>query len=265
MTTTVPYETLLTETPAEGVLVVTLNRPTAGNSLSSRMAEELLALWTDLAQPGATRAVVLTGAGDRIFCAGADLKERDGMTDAQWQAQHVLFETMRDALVALPIPVIAAVNGAAYGGGFEIALNCDFIHAADTARFALPEVKLGIMPGLGGVQNLVRAAGERRAREILLTGAPFTAAQGLDWGVINAVHAPGALVAGAVEVATTIAANAPLSVRNIRRVVRETAVLSGVDAVAVELAAYNALTPTEDRREGVAAWGEKRQPEWRGR
>lgn len=259
------FETLLVHTPGDGVLVVTLNRPTAGNSLSTQMAEELLTLWTDLAQPGATRAVVLTGAGDKIFCAGADLKERDGMTDAQWQGQHLLFEIMRDALVALPVPVICAVNGAAYGGGAEIALNCDFIYAAETARFALPEVKLGIMPGLGGVQNLARAAGERRAREILLTGDPFTAAEGAAWGVVNRVCAAGALVADAVATARRIAGNAPLSVRNIRRVVRDTAALSQADAIPLELDAYNQLTPTDDRREGVAAWGEKRTPGWKGR
>jgi enoyl-CoA hydratase/carnithine racemase len=259
------FETLLTDNPGDGVLVVTLNRPDAGNSLSTRMAEELLALWRDLAEPGATRAIVLTGAGDKIFCAGADLKERDGMTDAQWADQHLLFETMRDALVTLPVPVICAVNGAAYGGGCEIALNCDFIYAADTARFALPEVKLGIMPGLGGAPNLVRAAGERRAREILLTGEPFTADEGLAWGVVNRVCGSGGLVAEAAEAARKIAANAPLSVRNIRRVVSETAVLTGAEAIAVELEAYNQLTPTDDRREGVAAWGENRKAEWKGR
>lgn len=259
------FETLLVDNPGDGVLVVTLNRPAAGNSLSSRMAEELLALWTDLAQPGATRAVVLTGAGEKIFCAGADLKERDGMMDDDWRAQHLLFEAMRDALVALPVPVICAVNGAAYGGGCEIALNCDFIYAAEGARFALPEVTLGIMPGLGGVQNLARAAGERRARELLLTGAPFTAAEGEAWGVINRVCSSAELVAKAVTAARRIARNAPLSVRNIRRVLDETAVLSGAEAVAVELAAYNELTPTEDRREGIAAWGEKRKAEWKGR
>ena len=259
------FETLLVDNPGDGVLVVTLNRPDAGNALSSRMAQELLALWTDLAEPGATRAIVLTAAGDCIFCAGADLKERDGMTDEAWAAQHRLFETMRDALVALPVPVICAVNGAAYGGGCEIALNCDFIYAAETARFALPEVKLGIMPGLGGAQNLSAAAGERRAREGLLTGDPFTAAEGLAWGVVNRVCAPGELVADAVATARTIAGNAPLSVRNIRRVVSETAALSQADAIPVELEAYNQLTPTDDRREGVAAWGEKRKAEWKGR
>jgi enoyl-CoA hydratase len=259
------YQTLLTETAAEGVLVVTLNRPDAGNSLSTLMAQELLALWTTLASDASVRVVILTGAGNRIFCAGADLKERDGMTDADWVAQHRLFEAMRDALVAMPIPVIAAVNGAAYGGGFEIALNCDFIYAAESARFALPEVKLGIMPGLGGVPNLVRAAGERRAREILLTGDPFTAAQGLEWGVINAVWNPAGLIPEALDLAGRIAVNAPLSVRNIRRVVRDTAVLTGAESIAVELAAYDELTPTDDRREGVAAWGEKRKAAWKGR
>lgn len=259
------YDTLLTDS-ADGVLTVTLNRPTAGNSLSTRMAEELLALWQGLAAaPGDVRAVVLTAAGEKIFCAGADLKERDGMTDAQWVAQHRLFEAMRDALVALPIPVICAVNGAAYGGGFEIALNCDFIYAAEGARFALPEVKLGIMPGLGGAPNLARAAGDRRAREILLTGDPITAAEGLAFGVVNRVCQAGSLVEEAVATARKIAANAPLSVRNIRRTLRDTAVLAGADSVAVELAAYDELTPTADRREGVAAWGEKRAPRWMAR
>lgn len=259
------FETLLTHTAAEGVLVVTLNRPAAGNSLSTKMAEELLALWTDLAQPGATRAVVLTAAGEKIFCAGADLKERDGMTDAQWVAQHRLFEAMRDALVALPIPVICAVNGAAYGGGTEIALNCDFIYAATGARFALPEVKLGIMPGLGGAPRLARAVGQGRARELLLTGDPFTAAEGLEWGVVNRVCAPDTLVAEAVATATKIAGNAPLSVRNIRRALSQGADRPMSEAVEIELAAYDELTPTDDRREGVAAWGEKRKPDWKGR
>lgn len=259
------HQTLLTENLGDGVLVVTLNRPTAGNSLSTRMAEELLALWQGLAADPAVRAVVLTAAGDRIFCAGADLKERDGMTDDQWVAQHRLFEAMRDALVALPVPVICAVNGAAYGGGCEIALNCDFIYASDTAKFALPEVKLGIMPGLGGAPNLARAAGERRAREILLTGDPFTAQEGAAYGVVNRVCAPEALRDEAVATARMIAANAPLSVRNIRRTLTATANLTGEASIKVELANYDELTPTEDRREGVAAWGQKRAPEWKGR
>ncbi|ATQ44889.1 enoyl-CoA hydratase/isomerase family protein [Caulobacter mirabilis] len=259
------HETLLIEDAGDGVIVVALNRPAAGNSLSTKMALELLALWRQLGEPGAARAIVLTGAGGKIFCAGADLKERDGMTDDQWVDQHRLFEAMRDALVALPVPVICAVNGAAYGGGCEIALNCDFVYAAQGARFALPEVKLGIMPGLGGVQNLARAAGERRAREILLTGDPFTAEEGAGYGVVNRVCAPADLVPEAVATACKIAGNAPLSIRNIRRTLDATRVLSGEAAIKVELEHYDALTPTDDRREGVAAWGEKRKPDWKGR
>ncbi len=252
-------ETLLAE-DRDGVLLVTLNRPAAGNSLSTLMAQELLALWS---APIAQRCVVLTGAGEKIFCAGADLKERDGMTDAQWIAQHRLFEAMRDALAALEVPVIAAVNGAAYGGGTEIALACDFLYAAPNARFALPEVKLGIMPGLGGTQNLARAAGERRAREVLMTGAPFTADEALAWGVANRVCAD---VAGeALATAATIAANAPLSVRAIRRAVREGTGQPMGEALRIELAHYDTLTPTDDRREGVAAYNEKRPPRFSGR
>ena len=144
------------------VLVVTLNRPSALNALSTQMGRELYELWMRItAEPGDTRCVVLTGAGDRAFCAGADLKERDGMSQGDWQAQHELFERGFMALMELPLPVIAALNGHAFGGGLEIALCCDFIYAASAARFALPEVRLGIMPGGGGTQNL--AARARRA------------------------------------------------------------------------------------------------------
>lgn len=255
-------ETLLTEQRGDGVLLVTLNRPAAGNSLSSQMARELLDLWS-ADDTRAQRAVVLTGAGERIFCAGADLKERDGMTDAQWVEQHRLFEAMRDALIDLPCPVIAAVNGAAYGGGAEIALACDFAYASPNARFALTEVRLGIMPGLGGALNLARAAGERRAREVLLTGEPFGVDEALSWGVINRICDD--VVGEAAATAARIAANAPLSVRAIRRTLSETRGLSTRQAIEVELTHYDSLTPTADRREGIAAFNEKRSPRFEGR
>ncbi|HEX5775842.1 MAG TPA: enoyl-CoA hydratase/isomerase family protein [Caulobacteraceae bacterium] len=256
------YETLLTEQRGDGVLLVTLNRPTAGNALSSQMAQELLDVWS-AADTRAQRAIVLTGAGERIFCAGADLKERDGMSDAQWVEQHRLFERMRDALLDLPCPVIAAVNGAAYGGGAEIALACDFAYASPNARFALTEVRLGIMPGLGGTQNLARAAGERRAREVLLTGEPFGADDALVWGVVNRVTDD--VVSDALATAAKIAANAPLSVQAIRKALREGAGLPMRRAIEAELAAYDTLTPTADRREGIAAFNEKRSPRFEGR
>ena len=255
-------ETILTEKRGEGVLLVTLNRPAAGNSLSSQMAQELLDLWRS-AETRSQRAVVLTGAGEKIFCAGADLKERNGMTDEQWVAQHRLFEAMRDALLDLPCPVICAVNGAAYGGGSEIALACDFAYASPNARFALTEVKLGIMPGLGGALNLARAAGERRAREILMTGEPFSAEEALAWGVINRISQD--VVGDALATAAKIAANAPLSVAAIRRTLAESRGLSIRQSIEIELTHYDSLTPTADRREGIGAFNEKRSPRFEGR
>ena len=170
------YATLAMSEPQPHILLVTLNRPEAANAMNTQMGIDLLDLFDGLAAaPRTCRVVVLTGAGARVFCAGGDLKERNGMTDQQWQDQHLIFERAIRAVINCPVPVIAAVNGAAFAGGMETALCCDFIYAADHARFALTEVTLGIMPGAGGTQNLPRAVGGRRAKEILLTGKPFTA------------------------------------------------------------------------------------------
>jgi enoyl-CoA hydratase/carnithine racemase len=160
--------------------------------------------------------------------------------------------------------VIAAVNGAAMGGGCEMTLACDFAYAAETARFGLPEVGLGIMPGLGGTQLLRRCAGERRAIELLTTGRPFTAAQALDYGVVNGVTAPEALMETVLAVAAEIAAKAPLSVRALKHVVHEAHNLDLAAAMEMELSAYNRLFKTADRREGVASFNEKRTPAFKG-
>src|SRR3954465_4181435 len=201
------YATLALE-PQGRVLVVRLNRPEVLNALNTQMGRDLYDLWTRLtAEPGDTRCVILTGAGERAFCAGADLKERDGMPQAQWQVQHELFERGFMALMELPLPVIAAVNGHAYGGGLEFALGCDFIYAARNARLALSEVRLGIMPGGGGTQNLPRAVGERRAKELILTAKVFTAEEGAAWGLINRVCEPASLLKEAMETAKAIAEN----------------------------------------------------------
>jgi enoyl-CoA hydratase len=259
------FETLLCEAPAEHVLWVTLNRPAVGNAINTRMGLDLLALWTELTQnPGPWRCVVLSGAGDKIFCSGGDLKERNGMTRAQWQHQHEIFERQSWAMVDLPLPVICALNGHAYGGGLELALCCDFIYAAQTARMALPEVGLGIMPGMGGTQNLPRAVGERRAREIIMTGRPFGAADGLGWGLVNAVFAAPDLRQQVLETAQRIAANAPLSVRQVKKSIRYGSQMELRTAYRFEVEAYNHLVETEDRREGVAAFNEKRAPVFKG-
>ncbi len=266
MTIQTDYETVATAMASPHVLQVTLNRPEVGNALSTQMGRDLLDLWNSLTEDaGKIRCVVLTGSGDKIFCAGGDLKERNGMTREQWRRQHELFERMYWTMIDLPVPVIAAVNGHAYAGGLEMALCCDFIYASNLARFALTEVTLGIMPGAGGTQNLPRAVGERRAREIIMTGRPFDAQQASDWGLTNQLHPPGQLLAAALDTANVIAGNAPLSVRQVKKSVRYGGQMELRTALRFEVEAYNHLVDTEDRVEGVRAFNEKRKPDFKGR
>lgn len=259
------YETLRLRLVGQHVLQVTLHRPDAANALNTQMGREMLQLWNALTEDaGAVRCVVMTGTGSKIFCAGGDLKERNGMSKRQWQLQHELFERMYWTLADLPLPVIAAVNGHAYGGGMEMALCCDFVYVSDAARFALPEVTLGIMPGAGGTQNLPRAVGERRAKELLMTGQPLSAAQALEWGVANSVFPGEQVLARALDTAAVIAGNAPLSVRQIKKSVRYGGQMELRTAYRFEVEAYNHLVDTTDRVEGVRAFVEKRKPSFTG-
>jgi len=260
------YETLLLERSGEHVLQVTLNRPAALNAINTQMGRDQLDLWTRLAaDAGGIRCVVLTGTGERAFCAGGDLKERNGMTDAAWRAQHEIFERAFMALVECPLPVIAAVNGHAFGGGLEMALCCDFIYAVGTARFALSEVSLGIMPGGMGTQNLPRAVGERRAKELILCARPFSAAEGLEWGLVNRVCEPAKLLEEALATAAAIAGNGPLSVRQAKESIHYGLGMDLMTGYRFEIEAYNRLVDTDDRREGVRAFNEKRKPRFEGR
>ena len=260
------YQTLAVSEPQPHTLLVTLNRPDAANAMNTQMGLDLLDLFDGLAAaPRTCRAVVLTGAGPRVFCAGGDLKERNGMTDQQWQDQHLIFERAIRAIIQCPVPVIAAVNGAAFAGGMEIALCADFIYAAEHARFALTEVTLGIMPGAGGTQNLPRAVGARRAKEILLTGRPFSAQQAFEWGMVNRICSAEALLPEALETAATIAGNAPISTRQIKQSVNYGLNMDLPSGMMFEIEAYNRMVPTEDRREGIRAFNEKRKPVFQGR
>lgn len=256
-------ETIKIEAPAPGVVTVAFNRPDVANALSTQMGLELLETWTVLRDRTDVRCVILTGEG-RHFQAGADLKERNGMTDEAWAEQHKVFEAMARAQLAVPVPVIAAVNGAAMGGGCEMTLLSDFAYASETARFGLPEVTLGIMPGLGGTQLLTRSVGERRALEILVSGRPLSAAEALEVGIVNRVLPANELMAAVLETAQRIAANAPLSVKALKHVVHEGHHLDLAAAMELELAHYNRLFKTADRREGVASFNEKRQAAFRG-
>ncbi len=259
------YETLDIARPAQHLLVLTLNRPQAANAFNTLMGEEMRDFWTALlANAGDLRCIVVTGAGERAFCAGADLKERRDMPDDAWRRQHEIFEEAFYAMMDCPIPVLAAVNGAAFGGGFEVVLAADFAYAAEHARFALTETTLGIIPGVGGTQNLPRACGVRRAKEIIMTGTPFGAAEALDWGIVNRVLPMAELMDQTLAAARRIADNAPVAVRAAKRALTAATGTDIKSGLAIEIECYNQTVTTEDRREGMLAFNEKRRPVFRG-
>ncbi|MGE5269643.1 MAG: enoyl-CoA hydratase-related protein [Thiohalocapsa sp.] len=260
------FETIRVEDKGGGLSLVVLDRPQVANAMNTQMGHDLLAFFDAVnGDPLAHRAIVLTGAGDKAFCAGGDLKERQGMSDETWQAQHLLFERMIRAFIGCPVPVLGAVNGAAYAGGCELALCCDFLYAADSARFALTEVTLGIMPGAGGTQNLPRAVGERRAKEIILTGRPFSAQEAFEWGMVNRLCAADKLLDDTLETARRIADNAPISVRQAKHAIHHGLQMDLATGMMFEIEAYNRMVPTEDRREGINSFNEKRKPAFKGR
>ena len=265
MTPTAPYRHLGLGHAADGhVLVVELARPDALNAMNTAMGEDLLACFRGPAAAAHVRAVVLTGAGDRAFCVGGDLKERQGMTDEAWRAQHVIFEQAAAAVLRCPAPVIAAVEGFALGGGCELALLADFIVAGESAVFALPETTLGIFPGIGGTQLLPRIVGAPLAKELIFTGRRLPVDEARAAGLVNHVVPKGQARDRAIEIATTIARNGPIAVRQAKKAIAyggETDLETGM-VLAIE--AYNVTVATEDRLEGVRAFNEKRPPRFRG-
>jgi len=259
------YATLRVEERPESVLLVVIDRPEVANAFNTQAALDLYDVFHPLEAGQRYRCVVLTGAGDKAFCAGGDLKERNSFTDEQWTAQHELFERTFRSVRDCAIPVIAAVNGAAYAGGLELVLMCDFAYASRAARFALTEVSLGIMPGAGGTQTLPRAVGERRAKELILAAKPFSAEEALAWGVVNKLCAPGEVLGEALETAQRIASNAPLSVRQAKHSIHHGLQMDLASGMLFEIEAYRRMVGTEDRREGIRAFNDKRKPKFQGR
>lgn len=258
------YETLRVEEKPNDVLLATFDRPEVANAFNTQAALELCDVFHSLEAEQRYRCFVITGAGDRAFCAGADLKERESLSEEQWRAQHAIFEQMFASVRDCPLPVLAAVNGAAYAGGLELVLHCDFAYASRSAKFALTEVSLGIMPGGGGTQTLARAVGERRAKELILTARPFSAEEALALGVVNKLCDAGRVLDETLEVAERIASHAPLSVRQAKRAIHQGLQMDLQAAMRLELEAYNQLIGTEDRKEGLRAFNEKRKPKFRG-
>lgn len=260
------YETLKLDVLDEHVLVVTLDRPESLNALNTQMGLDLFDLWSGLYRDQeAIRCAVLTGSGTRAFCAGGDLKERNEMTDDAWRKQHAIFEQAFIAMLDCPVPIISAVNGAAFGGGAEMVSASDFAYAAHSVRFAFPEGKLGIMLGCSGTQTFPRAVGIRRAKEVLLTGLPFSAEEALTWGFVNKLCTQESLFEEATATAKVIATNAPLSMVQLKKSINVSAQTDVKTGYMFEIEAYNRLVPTEDRLEGVRAFNEKRSPDFKGR
>jgi enoyl-CoA hydratase/carnithine racemase len=258
------YRHLLVER-AGHVVTVVLNRPEQMNAMNTGMGEDLLACFDALARDPDARTVVLTGAGDRAFCAGGDLVERNEMTDAQWRAQHVVFEQAAFRLLRCPVPVIAAVEGFALAGGCELAILSDFIVAGETAVFGVPETTLGIFPGIGGTQLLPRILGAPLAKELIFTGRRMKADEARAAGLVNHLVPRGQARARAAEIAATIAGNGPVAVRQAKKAIAYGMETDLDTAMILAIEAYNATVVTEDRREGVRAFNEKRKPQFKGR
>jgi enoyl-CoA hydratase/carnithine racemase len=266
MTAAPGYRHLLVERSAEGhVVTVTLNRPEQMNAMNTAMGEDLLTCFEALAHDRDARAVVFTGAGDRAFCAGGDLKERNEMTDEAWRAQHVIFEQAAFRVLRCPVPVIAAVEGFALAGGCELAILSDFVVASETAVFGVPETTLGIFPGIGGTQLLPRILGAPLAKELIFTGRRMRAEEARAAGLVNHLVPKGQARGRALEIAATIAGNGPLAVRQAKKAIAYGLETDLDTAMILAIEAYNATVVTEDRLEGVRAFNEKRKPQFKGR
>ena len=255
---------IITSRPADGIAEITLNRPEAMNSISSAMAAELARACAELAAAPEVRVVVFGAAGERAFCAGADLKERAGMTDADIMRQRQVIRAVFGALLALPQPAIAAVHGFALGGGCELALSCDLVVADETATFGLPEVTVGLVPGGGGTQLALRRLGPGRAADLVLTGRKVGIEEAVRLGLVDRRVPAGQDGPAALELAGQIAANSPVAVRAAKRAIRHGWGVSLEAGLDIEDAAWRTAALSADRREGIAAFVEKRKPAWPG-
>jgi len=260
------YRALTVTRSDDGHLVtVELHRPEALNAMNTAMGEDLLHCFDAFTWDTTLRAVVFTGAGDKAFCVGGDLKERQGMTDEAWRAQHLIFEQAAARVLRCPVPVIAAVEGFAMGGGCELAVLSDLIVASESAVFAVPEVTRGIFPGIGGTQLLPRIIGAPLAKEMIFTGRRVSAQEAKAIGLVNHLVPKGQARAKALEIAATIADNGPIAVRQAKKAVNWGSETDLDTAMALAIEAYNNTVTTEDRLEGVRAFNEKRKPQFKGR
>ena len=249
----------------EGIATITFNRPKALNALNSALLEELSQALDEVAGNEDIRVLVLTGAGDKAFVAGADIKELAGLSALQAKQFALKGQTVINKIAALPIPAIAAVNGYALGGGTEMALACDFIYAAESASMGLPEITLGLIPGFGGTQRLSRLIGPNQAKELIYTGKIISAAESQALGLVNKVYPAETLMEAAMKTARTMTARGRVSLRAAKETVNSGLNADLATGLKIEQDAFAICMVSEDAEEGTRAFIEKRKPVFKGR
>ncbi len=256
---------LLQQIDDEGICTLTLNRPKAMNSLDGALVQALGKTFEDLSYDAKVRVIILTGAGERAFCAGADLKERRTMSEVDVRRRIDDYRRVFNKIAGCPKPVICAINGYAFGGGLELALACDLRLMSEQTQIGLTELRLGIIPGAGGTQRLTRLVGPARAKELIFTAARLDAERALSLGVINEAAPADELLDRARQLAEKMLLSAPIALAQAKRAIdtgSEVDLQSGLD---IEALAYAVTLPTEDRLEGLAAFKEKRKPDFKGK
>lgn len=239
--------------------IITINRPQALNALNSQVLSELGAA-IDAVDPSKVRCLILTGAGEKAFVAGADIAEMANLNEEEGYRFGALGARVFRNIEILGIPVIAAVNGFALGGGCELAMACDIRIASNKAKFGQPEVGLGITPGFSGTYRLAKLVGQGYAKEMIYTGKAIRADEALRIGLVNAVYEPEELMPKAVEMAQKIAENAPLAIRYAKQCINDSYDLVAEDAMELESRNFGKCFATQDQKEGMAAFLEKRKP-----
>ena len=247
------------------IAILTINRPNALNALNRGLVENMARVLRDIRHDQTTRVLILTGAGERAFVAGADIAAMSEMTAIEGlefsRLGHRVLQTVED----LPIPVIAAVNGFALGGGLELAMACDLILASEKARFGQPEINLALIPGFGGTQRLPHRIGQARARELIMTGEMIEAKTALDWGLLNKVVAPDQLLAEARKLAEKLASKSGIALRQAKAALRASFTMAEDAGLRFEQSAFGLAFASADRVEGTKAFVQKRDPHWQHR
>ena len=258
------FETLLTET-VDGICTVRVNRPKALNAINPQVLSELVEWFQQINDDSEIKTVILTGSGEKAFVAGADISAMKEMGSLAARNFCNLGHHAMRMVESCKKPVIAAVNGFCLGGGFELALSCDFIYAAENAKLGLPEVNLGLFPGFGGTQRLARLIGKNKAKELVYTARMLSADEAYAWGIVNKVSTPDELITDTESTAKEIMSKGPIAVELAKEVINQGSDLDLASGLALEKNTFPIIFGTEDKNEGVSAFLEKRKAEFKGR